>query len=348
MMSRWRNEMVFCTGQAHVEVRRARSFEIVLLGLFLAAVVSCSRPSLVVSIAADGKSFYWEEHGRRLDPQAAGVVWEMQTDRWARDARPLHGQGRASINQAGHKYDAVALFTLDEIGYKHIRLTLSGGSLPAPLTAESARPGVPLDTQAETSRSSPPPASQTVPKLPLASASSDAEHWEAFDPQLSVLATVAKGVDFSNAPAHQYNVEVRVRNDGPQPVVFDSTVLGFIPAMGQPLAVVQTSRDLVNQEKIILQRLRPREEKTFAFDSDGYTSDLVQRSDPNPLLIEVILRLGSKRVAGPFLAELPPLGSLPEVTQVGTLPEVTQARGFKLKGAAVYLTLKKAASVSGR
>ena len=93
-----------------------------------------------MSISPAGKAFYWETYGKKLDPQATGLMWDMLTDRWDKDGKPTHAHGKASLNQPDHKYDVAAAFTFDEKGYKQVKLTLSGGSLPQNLTAEASRP----------------------------------------------------------------------------------------------------------------------------------------------------------------------------------------------------------------
>lgn len=177
--------------------------------------------------------------------------------------------------------------------------------------------------------------------LPQASVGSDPQHWEDVDPRLSALATVAKGVDYSNwsseRPAYQYDVEVRLRNKSEAAITFDAAALAFVPERGKPISAVQTERDLRNQEAIKRLRLKPGAEEKFTINSDGYTSDLLGRSEPKPLLFEVTLWLGSDRVAGPFRAELP---------QLSELPDVTETPAYGVKGGAVYLTFKPSISTS--
>lgn len=100
----------------------------------------CSSTPLSVQISPDGKSFTWKLHGQEVDPAKEGISWKMNYERWDESSRPIRGRGEATVKDPKNTYNALAEFTFDETGYKHIKLTVSGGSLSNPIIAEASRP----------------------------------------------------------------------------------------------------------------------------------------------------------------------------------------------------------------
>lgn len=303
----------------------------VLLCSGIALLISCSKQPLKVNIAADGQDFDWELRGKKFDPRKTEVSWKMQVEQWGDNGQPLLAQGKAAIRQPEHNYDAEAYFRFDATGLRHIKLTLSGATLPTPLTAEASRPG----TELAAAGAAADPQAAAAEKLTPVSVEADASQWNDVAPHLSLHGTVAKGVDYSNwskdSPAWQYDVEVRLKNKGTTPVIFDAAALSFVPGNGKPLSVVQTEQDPRRRSVTKSRQLKADSEEVFKTDSNGYTGRLLEQSGTTPLQFEVALWRGSQRVAGPFRAELPRLSHL---------PEVTSTPGHGVKGTAVYLTFK--------
>lgn len=109
--------------------------------IFLTLIIgACSSSApLAVQISEDGKNFSWTLDGQQVDPVKQGVVWKVNFTRWNDARQPTHGQGKATIKDAQNSYDATADFTLDEKGYKQIKLTLSGGTLSKEMSATADR-----------------------------------------------------------------------------------------------------------------------------------------------------------------------------------------------------------------
>lgn len=149
--------------------------------------------------------------------------------------------------------------------------------------------------------------------------------WERVSPQVSLLGKVTKGIDFSNStpqsPRFQYDVEVRLKNTGSSPITYDALEFAFIAALGEPLRARQTEHD-ARTEAVKTVTIKPDEEKRWEFTTNGYTNELLRRSQSQPLVFEMSLRLEGRIVAGPFRAELPDLGRLPGSGRGTTAPAV--------------------------
>lgn len=144
---------------------------------------------------------------------------------------------------------------------------------------------------------------------------SDAANWEQVTPKIAVMGRTMKELDTANttpaAQRYEYEVLIKLRNDGDDPVVFDSVLLSFVPSEGKPFEMVTTSRDLKDQRKILTKTLKRGEVEDWSTGSDGYTDEIVSRSNEKPIGFEITLRLKGKTVEGPFRAEMPNLNDLP-------------------------------------
>ena len=113
-------------------------FPLITIALIL---ISCSsKQTLTINISEDGKSFYWKFKGEKIDPLEKKLSWKMETRQWGQNGKPIEMDGMTSFVLGSNEYQAVAVFNYDDKGYKHISLTITGGDLENPVSAEAERP----------------------------------------------------------------------------------------------------------------------------------------------------------------------------------------------------------------
>ncbi len=161
-------------------------------------------------------------------------------------------------------------------------------------------------------------------------------HWDQVTPDLSLQIKVGRQPDSSNSsqssPRDMYRVEVSLKNSGAA-ITFDAAEASFVPSEGDPLRVqVQQGYDTMRNadltrtnfiykglkpetgnDSVVIQKVKlgKGEPKKWDFQTDGFTSDLLNQSRSAPLVLEFNLLLDKKVVAGPFRAALPSLNDLP-------------------------------------
>jgi hypothetical protein len=182
--------------------------------------------------------------------------------------------------------------------------------------------------------------------------------WNQVSPEISLQTMVKKGIDSSNStpdsPRYMYQLEVKLKNNGASPLVFDAAEAAFVPGKGGPLLARtiegvefggryltrttfsrdgdppgQSGDDL---QRVTTSRVGKGKEKQWKYETGGDTRDLLNRSETAPLVFQFTLMSGKKIVAGPFRAGLPDLNDLSSTGDTkGSQPAVVYLK-FKLGG----------------
>jgi hypothetical protein len=303
---------------------------IICLCLFLSSCRKKADTVLIVKengVSATGQVTFTRGSDGKYGPNAwqPGAIVIFRVD------RTIEGES----GQAGTVYLINKDRKLEKIGKAD--LNKSDGDLAAEYLKSDSREGQP----SQSASASPPQSkaiggqksdqqgqgesSSTTSPLGLIAASDEADqsHWQQLSPKLSLLGKVAKGVDTSNStsesPRFQYNVEIRIKNTATSAIAYDRVERAFIPAVGEPLRIVQTVQtfqdlqDLQNlrTQGIKVTNIKSGDEEKFEVDTNGYTNDLLNRTEGKPLIFDVRFRYKGRVVAGPFRADLPDLRQLP-------------------------------------
>lgn len=218
------------------------------------------------------------------------------------------------------------------------------------------------NAQSNNSASISPPGSPAAVKPDIRRAEVTTEPlWNQVSPEISLQTMVKKEIDSSNStpdsPRYMYQVEVKLKNTGASPLVFDAAEASFAPTKGGPLVARtiegvdfdgrhltrttfsrdgdppgQSGKSGDDLQKVITSRLGKGKEKRWEYDTGGDTRDLLSRSEGAPLAFQFTLMSGKKIVAGPFRADLPDLNDLssPGDTK-GSQPAAVYMK-FKLGG----------------
>jgi len=133
----------------------------------------------------------------------------------------------------------------------------------------------------------------------------------------------------------EYRVEFRLKNIGDKPLVCDEIEAAFFSFQGTALRMPtyrydegkEAEQEAYQTGKRLTFELLPGQTEKFEKSTDGYTTDLLTRAQGEPLKFSVALKLNDVLVAGPFVATLPEIQSLPSYVDKWS----GKTEGYRLK-----------------
>ncbi|MDO9257934.1 MAG: hypothetical protein Q7U54_20635, partial [Bacteroidales bacterium] len=67
------------------------------------------------------------------------LTWKMETRQWDQNGKPIEMEGKTSFLLGSNEYQVDAVFNYDDKGFKNIRITITGGGMENPVSAEAER-----------------------------------------------------------------------------------------------------------------------------------------------------------------------------------------------------------------